>query len=205
MAAVLHHSRAKGTAKLLLVGIANHDGDGGAWPSVRTLAAYCNVDPSTVKRARKQLVALGEVEVHLQAGGPRDMEDHDRPNRYVVLVDCPEGCDRSRHHRPRKGWRREVSGEYVRAEDELTLWTNPGGASAPGCASAPTPGAPVRPEPPINQPSPQVPTSVTGPGARGVVDTTPPCADCSAPNLTVCRQRDALVPRHERHAYVPSR
>ena len=28
------------TDKLVLIGIANHDGDGGSWPSIATLAMY---------------------------------------------------------------------------------------------------------------------------------------------------------------------
>lgn len=114
LAAVLHHSRAKGTAKVVAIGIANHDGDGGAWPSIRTLAMYANADRSTIKRAIRQLVKLGEVRVHIQAGGTRDMEDTERPNRYDVLVECPEGCDRTTNHKPRKGWQRGKDGTYVR-------------------------------------------------------------------------------------------
>lgn len=142
LAAVLHHSRAKGTAKVVAIGIANHDGDGGAWPSLRTLAVYANADRSTVKRAIKALVALGEVRVHLQAGGPRDMEDHDRPNRYDVLVECPEGCDRTTNHKPRKGWQRGKDGTYVRLDEavDAPLWINPRGVDAPRVTDAPPPG-----------------------------------------------------------------
>ncbi len=207
MASVLHHSRAKGTAKLVLVGIANHDGDGGAWPAISTLMVYGGfVDRSTVKRAIRGLVKLGEVRVHLQAGGPRDMEDHDRPNRYDVLVECPEGCDRTTKHKARKGWKREPDGTYVRTDTEDSpLWITGGGTDAPGGGGAPPPGASTRPEPSINQPTPtNDDESVTGPRARGVGDT-PPCRLCSAPNLTVCRERDAKVRIDLRHDYEPSR
>ncbi|GAA4680185.1 helix-turn-helix domain-containing protein [Nocardioides nanhaiensis] len=86
MAHVLRHSRAKGTAKVVLIGIANHDGDGGAWPSVATLARYANVDPRGVQRAISSLVDLGEVVVHRQDGGTRKTRDDRRPNRYTITV-----------------------------------------------------------------------------------------------------------------------
>lgn len=99
LAVVLHHSKASGTDKLVLIGIANHDGDGGAWPSVGTLAKYANVSPRSVNRSLDKLRELGEVIVYLQAGGTRHTADHKRPNRYEVLVKCPEGCDRTSAHR----------------------------------------------------------------------------------------------------------
>ena len=99
MSLVLHHSTATGTEKLVLIGIANHDGDGGAFPSIATLAAYANVSERSVQRAIERLVEMGEVSVHLQDGGQRD--GRYRTNRYEVHVSCPEGCDRSKNHRVR--------------------------------------------------------------------------------------------------------
>jgi hypothetical protein len=99
MVLALHHSNAKGTTKLVLLGIANHDGDGGAWPSVGTLAIYANVDARTVRRSIRELVAAGELRVSIQGGGVVGMADYARPNRYEVLVRCPEGCDGSTKHR----------------------------------------------------------------------------------------------------------
>lgn len=101
MAAVLHHSRAKGTAKLILLGIANHAGDGGAWPYVETLARYANVDERTAQRAIRELVKLGELHVDRQAGGFAKMRNDARPNRYDVLVRCPQLCDGTSNHRIR--------------------------------------------------------------------------------------------------------
>jgi hypothetical protein len=166
LAAVLHHSRAKGTAKVVAIGIANHDGDGGAWPSIRTLAVYANVDRSTVKRAIKSLVVLGEVRVHVQAGGGRDMEDHDRPNRYEVLVECPEGCDRTTNHRPRKGWQRGKDGTYVRLDEEgdAPLWINGGGVDAPRFTDAPGAGGVDAPRTVHSTPPSNEGASTTGHG-----------------------------------------
>lgn len=95
----LHHSKAKGTAKLVLLGIANHAGDGGAWPSVATLARYANVTERNVQKALGTLAGLGEVRVHVQQGGLGGVPDFTRPNRYDVLVMCPPWCDRSAQHR----------------------------------------------------------------------------------------------------------
>lgn len=99
VAIALHHSRAKGAVKLVLIGIANHDGDGGAWPSVKTLAKYAQIDPRSARRAVEQLEKLHEVKREIQAGGDRNVADHDRPNLYRFLLRCPPNCDRSSKHR----------------------------------------------------------------------------------------------------------
>lgn len=99
IAIALHHSKATGTAKLVLLGIANHDGDGGAWPTIDTLARYANCDRRNVQRALDRLETLGEVRRVYQAGGDHNIADHRRPNRYQILLQCPSSCDRTRHHR----------------------------------------------------------------------------------------------------------
>ena len=99
MAIVLHHSRAKGADKLVLLGIANHAGDGGAWPSIATLARYANATERTVQRAIRTLASMGELHVERQAGGTAHLKDWQRPNRYDVTLACPPGCDRSVSHR----------------------------------------------------------------------------------------------------------
>lgn len=99
IAIVLHHSQARGTDKLVLLGIANHEGDGGAWPSLATLATYANVEIRTVQRSIDKLIQLGELKRDVQAGGLGNVPDHLRPNRYEVAVSCPDGCDRSAQHR----------------------------------------------------------------------------------------------------------
>jgi DNA-binding MarR family transcriptional regulator len=98
MALVLHHSRARSATKLILLGIANHEGDGGAWPCINTLAKYAAVDPRTVKRSLRQLEAMGEIHTARQRGGLAGIEDHERPNLYQVLVTCPPECDGSTRH-----------------------------------------------------------------------------------------------------------
>lgn len=106
MALVLHHSKATGTAKLVLLGIANHDGDGGAWPSARTLSKYAGLGGKKenrrrrIKRIVRELVGLGELRVLVNQGGTRDDDvPWTRPNLYRVLVTCPPECDRTTAHR----------------------------------------------------------------------------------------------------------
>lgn len=95
----LHHSRAKGSDKLVLIGIANHDGDGGAWPSLETLSKYANCSVTRVKQAIKTLVELGEITVQLHAGGDQNTRNDRRPNLYRVVLTCPPECDGSKKHR----------------------------------------------------------------------------------------------------------
>jgi len=60
MSAVLHHSKAAGTTKLVLMGIAWHLGDDpedGAWPSQETLARYSNTSTRQVRRPLADLMA----------------------------------------------------------------------------------------------------------------------------------------------------
>ena len=99
MAIALHHSRSKGTAKVVLLGIANHDGDGGAYPTVATLAKYANVSRANVQKALTKLESLGEIRRDVQAGGSHDAAEYLRPNLYRFLLECPADCDRSRGHR----------------------------------------------------------------------------------------------------------
>jgi hypothetical protein len=95
----LHHSRSKGTAKLVLIGIANHDGDGGSFPKIATLAKYANVHPRNVVKCLNVLGALGEIIIHQNAGGTTRTPDAMRPNLYEFVLTCPSDCDRTKNHR----------------------------------------------------------------------------------------------------------
>lgn len=99
----MRHTRASSpVVKLVLLGIASHDGDGGAWPSVSTLAEYALCSARTVQRAVDELERLREVRRVVQAGGPRNMPDYERPNLYEFLLTCPPDCDRTKNHRTRR-------------------------------------------------------------------------------------------------------
>jgi hypothetical protein len=90
MAAVLHHSTTSGSTKLVLIGIANHDGDGGAWCSTTTLARYANIERRQVKKILRELEELGELITVPRTG---------LTNLYAVNVQCPDLCDRTFQHR----------------------------------------------------------------------------------------------------------
>ncbi len=99
IAAVLKHSKAKGTAKLVLMGIAWHYGDNaelGAYPSQATLAAYANTTDRQVRRALHDLIELEEVEYSAHDG--RGFRPDRRTARYFILLDCPASCDKSLNH-----------------------------------------------------------------------------------------------------------
>ncbi len=84
---------------MVLVGIANHDGDGGAWPTIRTLAHYAGVQDRAVQKALNELIALGEVKRDVQAGGTVEVAHYDRPNLYHFELKCPPHCDGTRAHK----------------------------------------------------------------------------------------------------------
>jgi hypothetical protein len=151
IALVLNYSKSRGTDKVVLIGIANHEGDGGAWPSVATLARYANVDERTVQRSIANLVDLGELEVERQAGGNTDMRPDRRPNRYRVLVT-----------RPTSG----VTPTSSRAGNGVTSMTPRGDASVADGVT------PTSPEPPI-EPSiePRLPATVVAAPNAGTIIT----------------------------------
>ena len=63
MGKVWEHSKAKGTARLVLLAIADHcNPTGVAWPSLSRLAQYVNVDRRNVIAAINKLVEIGELE-----------------------------------------------------------------------------------------------------------------------------------------------
>ena len=183
LAAVLHHSRAKGTAKLVLVGIANHDGDGGAYPAVATLARYANVDVRNVQRALDKLVSLGELVIELQAGGTPSMPDHERTNRYGVLVTCPPWCDRTTQHRDTRQSRQANLRGLATPRQQR-----------PPVAPAPPPPVALAPPKPPSQPDPTAVGTQLQP-AR-------PCAVCSAASPAVCHDRQRKLTPADRHAYA---
>jgi hypothetical protein len=80
---VLNQSKATGRAKLVLLGIANHLGDQGAWPSIATLARYANASERSVKRDIQELISLGELSVQLQAA---PMNGQYKTNLYWITI-----------------------------------------------------------------------------------------------------------------------
>jgi hypothetical protein len=100
MAIVLHHSKLNGAQKLLMIGVANHDGDGGAFPSQLRLATYCGVsDTRNLRRIIAKCIESGELVVDVHAGGGVNTPDSQRANLYTINVKCPPNCDRTAQHR----------------------------------------------------------------------------------------------------------
>lgn len=83
----------------MLIGIANHDGDGGAWPTVNTLAHYARLSTRQVQRVTVELERYGEIVKHIQDGGTREVAHYDRPNLYEFTLRCPKHCDGSKNHK----------------------------------------------------------------------------------------------------------
>ena len=100
MTAVLHHSKAVATSKLVLLGIAYHmgkDGLNGCWPSQATLAEYANCSTRQVRRAINNLVNLGELEVVVHGAWAKGSAA--QTNVYYLADLCPDTCDGTLNHR----------------------------------------------------------------------------------------------------------
>jgi hypothetical protein len=164
---VLHHSEATGVDRLVLIGIANHDGDGGAWPSIATLAKYAKCSARTVQRSLRVLEHMGEIRIRLQAGGDREWANNRRPNRYDLLVDCPESCAGGKKHEPRSGVT-TVSPQGPETSSGVTdpaLWgDNPVAAGVTTVSPKPSM------EPPLNHPSMERPASRTPADVDALID-----------------------------------
>jgi len=72
MNSVWRESKAIGRARLVLLAIADHQGELGAWPSLATLAKMVNASERSVQRDIEYLVELGELEVHYQQAPTRN-------------------------------------------------------------------------------------------------------------------------------------
>ncbi len=66
MNAVWRHSKSDGRARLVLLAIADHQGEIGAWPSIQTLAKMVNASERSVQRDIQYLVSIGELSVSVQ-------------------------------------------------------------------------------------------------------------------------------------------
>jgi len=66
MQAVWQHSRSDGRARLVLLAIADHQGEIGAWPSISTLARMVNSSERSVQRDIQYLQSIGELTVEVQ-------------------------------------------------------------------------------------------------------------------------------------------
>lgn len=98
-AIVMNHSKATGAARLVLWGIASHDGDGGSYPAMASLARYANINVRNTRIAVRRLEELGEIRTVTNGGALPGRPGIYQPNRYEILVRCPYFCDGTKHHR----------------------------------------------------------------------------------------------------------
>ncbi len=83
MNAVWQHSKATGRARLVLLAIADHQGEIGAWPSRATLAKMVNSSERSVQRDIQELISLGELRVEIQNAPSRTQY---KSNLYWVTL-----------------------------------------------------------------------------------------------------------------------
>jgi hypothetical protein len=103
ISAVLHHSKASPHAKLVLLAIAYHENETGAWMSQATLARLCNMSERTVRRHIQELRDLYEIDIIANDGAGHGAR---MTNRYFIVLECPETCDGSFSHK-------EISAEVI--------------------------------------------------------------------------------------------
>lgn len=81
---VLDHSTAKGTARCVLVSIANHvDPDGTGWVHVKRVLLEANCSLVSYRRAVQDAEEAGELVRQVHAGGSAKMHDAHRPNLFT--------------------------------------------------------------------------------------------------------------------------
>jgi len=148
---------------MVLLGIANHDGDGGSWPAVATLSDYADIEPRAVQKIVVKLIQLGEISRDIQAGGTAGTAHYDRPNLYHFTLKCPPNCDGSSAHRlickscgkkmPKKGSRGRL---YHPACEPTSATADRVAPGASPVLEATAPASPETPKPslelPINYP-----------------------------------------------------
>jgi len=90
---VWEHSKAKGTARLILLALADHaDEKGVAWPSLSRLAKYANVHVSNVSKNISQLIEIGE----LSRIGTVPSERGKRGTKYKIITPRQRGIKKSK-------------------------------------------------------------------------------------------------------------
>jgi len=62
------HSKSTGRCRLVLLAIADQQGENGAWPSIATLAERANASERSIKRDLVELEQLGELIIERQGG-----------------------------------------------------------------------------------------------------------------------------------------
>ena len=94
MNAVWRHSKATGRTKLVLLAIADHQGEQGAWPSLATLAKMTGASERSVQRDISELEKLGELRVTRYASPTKS---RNKTNLYYVTLDDTTDCQVVNH------------------------------------------------------------------------------------------------------------
>ena len=100
MTAVWNHSKASPASKLVLLAIADHQGERGAWPSESTLARMTGMSERSVRRKIVELVELGELSVEVNAA---PAPGRYKSNLYWVLVARVDNLGKGGQNEP-QGW-----------------------------------------------------------------------------------------------------
>ena len=91
----MYHSRATYSTRLVLIAIANFEGEHGAYPSHETIGRLAGgLNRRTVQRAIDDLIQLGELSEIRRDGVT---------NLYKITIACPDECDGTTNHRKKKG------------------------------------------------------------------------------------------------------
>ena len=90
--AVWRESKSTGRARLVLLAIADHQGEIGAWPSIETIAKMVNASERSVQRDIQELVELGELEVHVQKAPSKGQY---KSNLYWVILPSLSGVTKT--------------------------------------------------------------------------------------------------------------
>lgn len=99
----LYHSKATYSTRLVLIAIANFEGEHGAYPSHETIGRLAgNLNRRTVQRAIDELVQSGELSEVRRDG---------ITNLYKLSIACPDDCDRTTNHRKIKGGGLQTAGD----------------------------------------------------------------------------------------------
>lgn len=121
----LYHSNATYSNRLVLIAIANFEGEDGAWPSIETIGRLAGgVNRRTVQRAIDSLVADGEL---------TEVRRDGVTNLYKINITCPDDCDGSSHHRKKKGGGLQTTRRQI-VQDGVTSPTEGGGVQTTGGA-----------------------------------------------------------------------
>lgn len=125
----LYHSKATYSNRLVLIAIANFEGENGAYPSVETIGRLAgNLNRRTVQRSIDALIEMGELQEVRRDG---------ITNLYKITITCPDDCDTSSYHRKKKGG--GVQTTPVQSVHEGAVFTTQGGGvqTAGGAVSRP--------------------------------------------------------------------